>query len=105
MVGVDAIRHIALQSKQHSLVCAVTASGMAQRAEQFQLEFSDLFDQAVALDCPREQAGRPHRAHRVGTGWPYADLEQVENADGHAESPVGWSGRGLCNGEPVVATW
>src|SRR5690606_38671463 len=77
---------------QHRLVGAVAAAGHGQRAVHLGAHPRDLFEHArLAQPFVHEAGGRAHRADGVRGARSYADLEQVEGADGHAAILVRWA--------------
>ena len=71
------------QAEQHRLVAAVAFAGGAERAVEHHLHAGRLLQQPVMLQPQPEQARGTHRAYRVGTARADADLEEVENGNGH----------------------
>jgi hypothetical protein len=62
----------------------VAAAGHGQRAEQLAAHAGDTIQHAFFFQPAFGKAGGgAHRPDRVRGGWPDADLEQVEYADGH----------------------
>ncbi|CFN65448.1 Uncharacterised protein [Bordetella pertussis] len=85
--GVDRIGRLAHEPQQHALVGAVPLAGRAQRPIELGAHAGHARQQAIALQPLHEQERRPHRAHRMRTGRPYAYLEKVENGNCHAHTP------------------
>jgi hypothetical protein len=83
---IHGIRLMPGQAQQHGLVAAMSLAGGAQRAIQLDTHAGRGGKHARRLQAQHEQAGRAHRTHGVRTGRTDADLEQVEDADGHEVS-------------------
>src|SRR5690606_5171309 len=81
--GVDAVRLFAFETEQHRLVAAVALAGGAEGTVQLDTDACRGAEQALAAQAVDEARGGTHRPHRVRAGRTDADLEQVENAEGH----------------------
>ncbi|MCY1242858.1 hypothetical protein D9M72_558500 [compost metagenome] len=82
-VGIHAIRLFAFQAQQHGLVTAVAFAGGAEGTIQLHLQALGIVQQALAAQAFDEARGGTHRAHGMRAGWANADLEQVEDTEGH----------------------
>ncbi len=80
---INGIRLFAFQSEQHGLVAAVALAGGAERAVQLDFQAVGVGQQVLTAQAIDESRGGAHRAHGVGAGGANADLEQVEDAEGH----------------------
>jgi hypothetical protein len=85
-VGVYGVGHQAFQAQHHRLVGAVAFAGGAQRAVHAHLHAGDCVQQTLVAQPFGKQGGGLHRPHRVGGGWPNANLEQIKNAECHGEA-------------------
>ena len=90
LVRVDAVGLVPGQAQQHGAVGAVANTRGGQRAEQLDAHAVGAFQRAGLLQAAGELARGNHGPHGVGAGWPDADLEEVENAEGHGV----WGARG-----------
>jgi len=82
-VGIHRFGLLALQSEQHGPVTAVALAGSAERAVQLDPEAGSGGQQFVALQPVGEAPCGAHGADGVRAGRADADLEQVEDAEGH----------------------
>ena len=71
------------QAEQHRLVAAVPLAGGAQRPVELRANALRRVEQAVVRQAQREQPRGAHRPDGVRTARPDADLEEVEDRDGH----------------------
>ncbi len=85
--GVHGIRPFAHQAHDHGVVAAVAHAGGGQRAVQAHLHACHLLQFAAFAQALHEQRGGAHGPHRMGTGRPDADLEQVKHTDSHCRAP------------------
>ena len=83
LVGVDAVGLVPGQAQQHGAVGAVAPACGAERAEQLGVQLLGGAQQARRLELAGKVPGGNHGAHGVRAGRADADLEEVENADGH----------------------
>ena len=90
-VDIDAVGFVSGQAEQHRLVGAVALAGRAERAVELGLDTLRRVQHAVVLQPKREQPRRAHRADGVRAARPDADLEEVEDGDGHSAS------QGVCD--------
>jgi hypothetical protein len=82
-VGIDAVGLFAQQAEHNGAVGTVADAGQRQGTEQFAGDAVRPVEQAAVGEPVDEGAGRLHRADGVGTGRADADLENVEDTDGH----------------------
>ncbi|CRQ25071.1 hypothetical protein PAERUG_E16_London_17_VIM_2_04_14_00120 [Pseudomonas aeruginosa] len=82
--GIHRVRLLALQAEQYRLVAAVALAGGAERAVQLDLDAGSGLQQPLAPQPLGKARGGTHRPHGVGAGRPDADLEQIEDTQGHA---------------------
>jgi hypothetical protein len=82
------IRRMAAQTQQHRPVAGVPPTRGAQRAIQRAAHARHLRHAPAARQALHKQPRRAHGPHGVRAGRAYADLEKVENADGHGQPPV-----------------
>ena len=61
--------------------------------EELDFDRGNVVQLSLFVELANEQAGSPHRPHRVRTRGSDTDLEKVENANGHdvAHKPIGRS--------------
>ncbi|MNU93769.1 hypothetical protein D3C71_837180 [compost metagenome] len=71
------------QAQQHGLVGAVAHAGGRQRAEEFYGNVVHGGQAQRVTHMAGKLPRRNHGAHGVGAGRADANLEEVENADGH----------------------
>ena len=83
-VGIDLVRPFAFEAQQHRLVGAVAAAGQRQRAEQLAAHARHALEHPVFRQPVLDEArGRRASARPCARKTADADLEEVENADGH----------------------
>ncbi len=82
-VHVHGVGLVPREAQQHGGIAAVALARGAQRAVELRLHAARGGEQALVLQGVGEQPGGTHGAHRVGAGRTDADLEEVEDADGH----------------------
>ncbi|GBF31543.1 hypothetical protein MnTg04_01504 [bacterium MnTg04] len=82
-VGIDKMRLLPLETEHQRAVGAMALAGRRQRSIKLAGDAIDIAEQALVFQIEGKLARRIHRAHRVRTGWPDADLQDVENADAH----------------------
>jgi hypothetical protein len=63
-------------------------AGGAKRAIQLDLDAGSAQQQIVTAQPFDKANGSKHGTDGVGTGWADANLEQVENTQGHDQAPV-----------------
>ena len=83
-VGIDPVRPFAFEAAQDRLVGAVSAAGQGERAEELATHALDAIqDAGLGKPALAESHRRAHRPDGMRGRRPDADLEEVENADGH----------------------
>jgi hypothetical protein len=82
-VRIDAVGALAHQADDHRTIGAVPDAGSGQRAVQPDLDAAYRSEQLPAFKLMHEVVRRLHRADSVRARRPDANLEQIENADGH----------------------
>ncbi len=85
----DPVRTVALEPEQHRAVRAVPAPGQRQRAVQLHADPRGALEQPPPRQVCDERAGGIHRPHGVRTRRAEADLEDVEDGEGHAQDADG----------------
>ena len=85
---IDRVRGVAYQAQHDGEIGAVTLAGGAQGAVQLAFHACGGVKQLLALQRQRKHAGGPHRPHGVRAAGPDANLEEVENADGHGDDLI-----------------
>jgi hypothetical protein len=81
---VHAVGGLAQQAEDDGLVAPVAAAGGAERPEELGAHRGRAIEEAGGGEIEREGSRRAHGADRVRAGGADADLEEVEDADGHA---------------------
>jgi hypothetical protein len=81
-VHVHRVGLVAGQAQQHGLVAAVALAGGAERAVQLACTRATRGSTVVRQPL-HEQPRRAHRPHGVAAARADADLEEVEDGDGH----------------------
>ena len=89
LVGVDVVRLMARQAQQHGCVGAVAHARGRQRTEELNRHVVHCGQAQRAAHMAGKLPRRNHGAHGVRAGRADADLEKVENADGHGGGLTG----------------
>jgi hypothetical protein len=89
LVGVDMVWLMPGQAEQHGAVGAVAHAGGREGAEQLHRDLVHGRQSDGVAHMAGKLPGRNHGPHGVGAGRPDADLEEVENADGHGGGDPG----------------
>jgi hypothetical protein len=80
--GIDHSRLVARETKKYGAVRGVAQAGEGERSVERSLDAGNAMEQAMRLEVPRKEAGRPHGAHGMRAGRADADLVKVEET-GH----------------------
>src|SRR5690606_10732857 len=81
---INMFRLLSLQPEQHGLVATVTFAGGAQRTVKLNLDAGGGVQQGRAAKSFGKARGGSHRPYGMRAGRADTDLEQIENAEGHA---------------------
>jgi len=83
-------RIFAKQTKHYGAIRSVASSGFRERSIKVHVNADNLAEQTEVSTFDNACLGRAPRTHKVGAGWPYAYLEDVEYADcGHVSGKWG----------------
>ena len=85
-IDVNAVGSFAGQAEQNGAISSVSLPGERERAEQFDGHFVDAVKCACAIYLVQKAVRRAHGADRVRARGADADLEEIEDADGHCSS-------------------
>ena len=83
LLGLDGFRAVPLESEQDRRQRAVAAAGRRERPVQLHPDIGNPDEYTHGVEIGDEVGGRPHRADGMRTRRTDADLEELENTDGH----------------------
>ena len=80
---IERVRPASFEAEQDRTIGAVTLAGQRKRSVDLRAHFHGPLEHAHCPEVRDERTGGIHRAHRVRTRRADADLEDVEDAEGH----------------------